>query len=61
MGMATILEARSIVVVATGSLKAAAVAAMVNGGVTTTVPASFLQQHADVTVLLDAPAAAFLS
>jgi glucosamine-6-phosphate deaminase len=61
MGMATILGARTIVVMATGASKATAVAAMVNGGVTTTVPASFLQQHADVTVLLDEPAAAFLS
>jgi glucosamine-6-phosphate deaminase len=58
MGMATILGARSIVVMATSALKAAAVAAMVNGGVTTTVPASFLQLHADVTILLDGPAAA---
>jgi glucosamine-6-phosphate deaminase len=61
MGMATILGARAIVVMATGATKATAVAAMVNGSVTTTVPASFLQQHADVTVLLDEPAAAFLS
>jgi len=56
MGIATILDARSIVLVATGPEKAAAVAAMVNGAITSAVPASFLQLHADVTVLLDDPA-----
>jgi glucosamine-6-phosphate deaminase len=53
MGMATILSARSIVLIATGDAKSDAVRAMLEGGVTTRVPASFLQLHPQVTVMLD--------
>lgn len=53
MGMATILAARAIVLIATGETKAAAVRAMLYGGVTTAVPASFLQLHPQVNVMLD--------
>jgi glucosamine-6-phosphate deaminase len=53
MGMATILQARAIVLMATGDEKAAALAAMVDGPITTAVPASFLQLHADVTLMID--------
>lgn len=53
MGMATILSARAIVLIATGEAKTEAVAAMLDGGVTTRVPASFLQLHPQVTVMLD--------
>ncbi len=53
MGMATILHARSLVMMATGPEKAACVAAMVNGPLTTRMPASFLRLHPDVRVLLD--------
>ncbi|MCT4610384.1 MAG: glucosamine-6-phosphate deaminase [Pelagimonas sp.] len=60
MGIATILKARQIVLLATGDSKARAVAAMVNGPITETVPGSVLQRHADVTVLLDDQAAALL-
>jgi glucosamine-6-phosphate deaminase len=58
MGMATILNARTIVMIATGESKSDAVAAMLEGGVTTRVPASFLQLHERVTVMLDLPAVA---
>jgi glucosamine-6-phosphate deaminase len=57
MGVATILRARSIVLIATGPRKAAVVARMAAGPVTTRVPASLLQLHGNVEVLLDAPAA----
>jgi glucosamine-6-phosphate deaminase len=57
MGMATILHARRIALLATGSGKARAVAAMIRGPLTTRVPASFLQVHRDVEVWLDEPAA----
>jgi glucosamine-6-phosphate deaminase len=57
MGMATILHAREIVLVATGAEKAGVVAGMVDGPITTRLPASFLQVHPQVTVLLDAGAA----
>ena len=53
MGMATILGARNIVMMATGAKKADAVYAMVEGLITTELPASFLQVHPAVTVMLD--------
>lgn len=53
MGMATILGARGIVLIATGETKADAVRAMLYGGVTTAVPASFLQLHPQVNVMID--------
>jgi glucosamine-6-phosphate deaminase len=58
MGMATILAARAIVLIATGEAKEEAVTAMLYGNVTTRVPASFLQLHPRVTVMLDETAAA---
>ncbi len=53
MGMATILGARTIILIATGEAKTDAVNAMLEGGVTTRVPASFLQLHPQVTVMVD--------
>jgi glucosamine-6-phosphate deaminase len=57
MGMATILGARAIVLLATGDEKAAAVQRALEGPVTTSVPASFLQLHPAVTWMLDEGAA----
>jgi len=57
MGMATILGARNIVMMATGAEKADAVWGMVEGLVTTQLPASFLQVHPRVMVMLDEKAA----
>jgi glucosamine-6-phosphate deaminase len=57
MGMATILQARRIVLLATGASKAACVRQMVEGPLTTMLPASFLQLHARVEVMLDVAAA----
>jgi len=59
-GIGTILDARRLVLVATGAGKAAAVAATVDGPVTEAVPASALQAHRDVTIVLDAAAASEL-
>ncbi len=53
MGMATILHARQIVLMATGEEKSEAVARMIDGPITTRLPASFLQMHLRVTVMLD--------
>jgi len=53
MGMATILSARSIVLIATGEAKSDAVREMLEGGVTTRVPASFLQLHPQATLMFD--------
>ena len=60
MGMATILHSRAIVLLATGAAKASCVERVVNGPLTTELPASFLQLHDDVDIMLDAPAAATL-
>ena len=57
MGMATILHARSIILLAMGRGKGRAVERMVNGPLTTRLPASFLQIHHDVEVVLDEAAA----
>jgi len=57
MGMATILAARTIVLIATGRSKARAVRVMRSGRITPAVPASFLQLHRDVTLVLDRKAA----
>ena len=43
----------SIVLIATGEAKSDAVREMLEGGVTTRVPASFLQLHAQVTLMFD--------
>ena len=53
MGMATILNAREIVLIATGAEKADAVHGMIEGLITTELPASLLQVHPRVTVMLD--------
>jgi glucosamine-6-phosphate deaminase len=58
MGMATILQARSIVLLATGRTKAVCVQRSLDGPITTELPASFLQLHRDVEVMLDEAAAA---
>lgn len=57
MGMGTILGARQIILMATGREKAEAVAGMIEGLITPRLPASFLQVHPRVTVMLDAAAA----
>ena len=60
-GIATILEADKLVLVALGAQKAQAVAAAVDGPVTEMCPASALQLHADATMVVDREAAALLS
>ncbi len=57
LGMRQVLSARRVVLMATGTSKAAAAAAMIDGPLTTTCPASWLQTHPDVTVVLDQAAA----
>src|SRR6476659_5021552 len=57
MGVGTILEARQLVMLATGANKAQAVAAMVEGPVTSMTTASALQLHPSAQVFLDESAA----
>ncbi|SDI21301.1 glucosamine-6-phosphate deaminase [Paenibacillus naphthalenovorans] len=56
MGVGTILKAKRILLVVRGPDKADIVKRALQGPVTTKCPASFLQTHPDVTVLLDTDA-----
>jgi glucosamine-6-phosphate deaminase len=56
-GVATILGARHVVLVAAGEAKAAPIAAAVEGPLTAMVPASALQLHRHATVVVDEAAA----
>ncbi len=57
MGIRTLLGAKAICLIATGASKANAVASMFSGRLSTYHPASFLQLHNNVEVVLDLPAA----
>jgi glucosamine-6-phosphate deaminase len=61
MGVGTILEAEHVLLLATGESKATAVRDFIEGPVTSMVPASALQLHPKVTVLLDPVAASKLT
>ena len=61
MGVGTILEAREIVLIATGEHKAAVVKRAIEGDVDHAVAATYLQRHPNATVVLDAAAAAELT
>jgi glucosamine-6-phosphate deaminase len=61
MGVGTILEARSILLLAHGEAKAKAIAAAVEGPVTSMITASALQLHRDVNCYLDRAAASQLT
>jgi glucosamine-6-phosphate deaminase len=60
MGIGTILRARRIVLVATGGKKAECIRQATSGRLTTRVPASMLQVHADVELILDPEAASLI-
>jgi glucosamine-6-phosphate deaminase len=61
MGVATILDAREIALIATGEHKAAIVQRAVEGEVVPDVAATFLQRHQNATVYLDLAAAGELT
>ena len=56
VGIGTILQARRIVLLASGASKAAAIANAIEGPVTASVTASALQLHEDVTFVVDSEA-----
>lgn len=60
MGFREILAARHIVLAASGSSKARAVKAAVEGEITEMVPASILRRHAHVTFIIDEEAGSLL-
>src|SRR5690606_14396300 len=61
MGLATILEARKIILIALGEHKANIVKQAFEGALSDGVPASILRKHADVSVMLDKAAASCLT
>ncbi|MGT2811244.1 glucosamine-6-phosphate deaminase [Streptococcus minor] len=60
MGIASIMNSKTILLLAFGEEKSDAIAQMVNGPITEELPASVLQQHADVIVIADEAAASKL-
>lgn len=60
MGIATIMKAKKILLVACGEAKAEAIYEMVKGPVSEDMPASILQNHKDVIIICDKAAASKL-
>jgi glucosamine-6-phosphate deaminase len=60
MGIASIMKSKKIILMAFGDSKAEAIKGMIEGGVTTHLPASVLQNHQDVVVIVDEAAASLL-
>lgn len=61
MGIGTIMEARELLLLASGRNKARAVKASVEGPITAMCPASILQMHRKAYVIVDKPAGSQLS
>lgn len=61
MGIGSIMKSKKIILMAFGEAKADIVKGMIEGPVTTHLPASVLQNKADVTIILDEAAASKLS
>jgi len=60
MGLATIMASKEVMLLASGTHKAEIIKKALKGPVTTDVPASILQNHPNLTVILDKPAASLL-
>lgn len=60
MGIKTILSAKKIILLASGESKAEAIFKTLKGKITPQVPASILQLHNDVTLIIDKDAAKYL-
>ena len=58
MGVGTIMKANRIIMLSWGDKKAEVTKKMIEGEITSEIPASFLQDHENVTVLIDEPASA---
>lgn len=61
MGIGSIMKGKKIILMAFGAEKAEAIKNTIEGDVTTDVPASILQEHDDVVVIIDQAAASKLS
>ena len=53
MGMSSILKAKKIILLASGKSKAAVVAELLKGMISTSVPATLLNLHPDVVLICD--------
>jgi glucosamine-6-phosphate deaminase len=60
MGIGTIMEGRRILLIAAGVRKARAVSKALDGSPGPSYPASWLRQHADLTIILDGEAGSLL-
>ncbi len=60
MGIANIMDAKKILLIASGAKKANAINGLINGEITESLPASILQKHQDVVVIIDEEAASKL-
>ncbi|MBI6020650.1 glucosamine-6-phosphate deaminase [Clostridium perfringens] len=60
MGLGGIMKAKKIMVIASGEGKAEVVKAMMSGKITTEIPATMLQMHRDVILIVDEYAAKLL-
>ena len=61
MGLGEIMKANKIVLIASGESKAEAIKGLFSGKITTENPASMLQMHRDVTVIVDKAAAKLIN
>lgn len=61
MGLASIMKAKKIVLIATGVNKAKAIAALVNDDVSIDLPVSVLKNHPDATIYVDEAAASLIN
>lgn len=60
MGLGGIMKAKKILLIASGESKAEIISKLLEGKITTNVPATLLQVHPDVTLIIDEAAAALL-
>lgn len=60
MGLGGIMKAKKIMVIASGEGKAEVVKAMMSGKITTEIPATMLQMHSNVMLIVDEAAASLL-
>lgn len=60
MGIGSIMQTKKILIIALGEHKAKAIKQVINGNVTPMCPASVLQFHTDVTLMLDKGAASLI-
>lgn len=61
MGVGGIMKAKKIILIASGESKAEAIKGIFSGKITTANPATMLQMHRDVTVIVDEAAAKLIN